>query len=283
MRIWVGLGCLAACAAVTSTASGQSLDASGLIVREQQQTALGGAFAVAGPANAPLSLGASRYDADRGLIDWSSRETVTHSKSGKRVDSVRVSTATYAPQTGGLVLPRPGVDAEDFASVDAYDVTLTRGWPAALAFSAGKLDIDVSPHAAIGFGDSGNSAEAGAMLRVGKDLEDRVDNALGSVGLRDGSSFGDKGRWYLFAAASGRAVGMNMLQGAGGWERAGWSTDATSRLVGDAQAGVAWRKGAMQASVGYVSRKIKGKEQFRGMDTIETSMVALSFSLRPKW
>ncbi len=282
MRIWVGIGCMAACAAAGG-AWGQDLDASNFSAQGQRQSGLGGAFAAHGPSTSPLSISSTRYDPAHGVVDWSTRETVTPSRSGKRVDSVRVSVASYAPRAGGLVLPQPGVDADDFASIDAYDVTLTRGWPAALAFSAGKVDIDVSPHASVGFGDGGNSAEAGAMLRVGKNLEDRVDGALGQVGVKDGSSFGDKGRWYLFAAASGRAVGMNMTQGSGGWERAGWSTDATSRLVGDAQAGVAWRKGAMQASVGYVGRRIKGKEQFRGMDTIQSSMVGVSFSLRPKW
>lgn len=282
MRIWVGLGCLAAWAAAGS-AFGQALDASDFAVPGQRPLGVGGAFATQGPAASPLSMSSTRYDDAHGIVDWSTRETVTTSKSGKRVDSVRISVASYTPGRSGLVLPQPGVDAEDFASVDAYDVTLTRGWPAAVAFSAGKLDIDVSPHAAVGFGDSGNSAEAGAMLRVGRNLEERVDGALDRVGVKDGSSFGEKGRWYLFAAASGRAVGMNMMQGAGGWERAGWSTDATSRLVGDAQAGVAWRKGAMQASIGYVGRRIKGKEQFRGMETVRSSMVGVSFSLRPKW
>lgn len=282
MRIWVGIGCLAACAAA-GAASAEDLTTREFAVQGERELGVGGPFAAQGPAASSLSLSPTRYDTAHGVVDWSTRETVTASKSGKRVDSVRVSVASYAPRAGGLALPRPGVDAEDFASVDAYDVTLTRGWPAAFAFSAGKLDIDVSPHAAVGFGDSGNSAEAGAMLRVGKNLEERVDGALDRVGVQDGSSFGDKGRWYLFAAASGRAVGMNLMQGSGGWERAGWSTDATSRLVGDAQAGVAWRKGAMQASVGYVGRRIKGKDQFRGMDTINSSMVGVSFSLRPKW
>ena len=36
-----------------------------------------------------------------------------------------------------------------------------------------------------------------------------------------------------------------MLHGETGWDRAGWTTDATSTLIGDTQVGVGWRKGAV--------------------------------------
>ena len=102
------------------------------------------------------------------------------------------------------------------------------------------------------------------------------------MGVRDGAAFSDQGRWYLFAAASGRAVGMNMLHGEAGWDRAGWSTDPTSKLVGDAQLGVGWRKGPMQTSVGYVHRKVKGEHLLMGVDPHDDDMVAFSLSIRPR-
>ncbi|OYX91864.1 MAG: hypothetical protein B7Y78_11355, partial [Caulobacter sp. 35-67-4] len=106
-----------------------------------------------------------------------------------------------------------------------------------------------------------------------------------ALGLRDGDeAFGQRGRWYVFAAASGRAVGLNMLRSQNGdWSRAGMSSDVNSKLIGDAQAGVAWRKGPMQASVGYIHREMKAKDVIMGMATQKDSMVALSFSLKPNW
>src|SRR3990167_6614228 len=107
-----------------------------------------------------------------------------------------------------------------------------------------KYALDVTPHAGLGFGGAGGSAEAGATVRLGKkkNMGDRVTDALG---VREGdTAFGDRGRWYIYAAASGRAVGFNMLRGQNGdWSRAGLTQDTTSRLIGDSQAGVAWRKG----------------------------------------
>ena len=142
-----------------------------------------------------------------------------------------------------------------------------------------------TPHAGLGVigGDHaahGGSAEAGATLQVS--TADIAGDRLKAMGVKDGAQFGQQGRWYLFAAASGRAVGMNMLHGESGWNRAGWSTDTTSKLVGDAQVGVGWRKGAMQTSVGDVHRKVKGEHLLYGVDPHDDDMVAFSLSIRPR-
>jgi hypothetical protein len=39
----------------------------------------------------------------------------------------------------------------------------------------------------------------------------------------------------------------------------------------------------MQASFGYVHRKIRAKDQIMGMATQKDEMVAFSFSLKPHW
>src|SRR6185437_13324082 len=95
----------------------------------------------------------------------------------------------------------------------AYEVAVTRDWPGAVSFQAKSFGVDVSPHAGLGMTNLGGSAEAGATLQVSR-RESQSETAaqrLRALGLRDGARFGDKGRWYLFAAASGRAVGLNML------------------------------------------------------------------------
>lgn len=224
-------------------------------------------------------LDADRYYAGRGAVSWRSNAFVV-GESGHAVDSVRVSVAKVAQSgaTRPLSMVRP--DEDSFEDRDV-DVTVTRGWPAAVRLGAGKYALDVTPHAGLGFGGAGGSAEAGATVRFGKKMGDRVVNSLG---VSDGRAFGDRGRWYVFAAASGQAVGLNMLRSEDGdWSRAGFTADNSSKLVGDGQAGVAWRRGAMQASFGYVHRKIRAKDQIMGMATQKDEMVALSFSLKPHW
>ena len=223
-------------------------------------------------------LDGARYDTGHGVTTrWDAQQFILPQGRGGAVDSLRLSVASPA-----LI---PGLGPRDLAAErftpEAFDLTLTRGWPQAVKFAAGDIAVDFTPHAGLGVGNTGGSAEAGAVVRVGQDLEDRVVDALGGSGVMNGKAFGNRDRWYLFAAASGRAVGLNMLNQDGDWSRAGWSSDPTSSLVGDAQVGVGWRRGAMQTSFGYVHRKIKMKEAVMGLKSQEDSVVALSFSFKP--
>ena len=225
-------------------------------------------------------LDANRYYEGHGPVTWRSNAFVV-GESHHAVDSVRVSVASVS-ETGNtrpLSLVRPDGD-ESYADRDV-DVAVTRGWPAAVKLDNGKYALDVTPHAGLGFGGAGGSAEAGATVRFGKSMQDKVSNSLG---VRDGREMGNRGRWYVFAAASGQAVGLNMLRSSeGDWSRAGFTTDNSSKLLSDGQAGVAWRKGDMQASFGYVHRSIKARDQLMGISSQKDEMVALSFSLKPHW
>ncbi len=234
--------------------------------------------AVAGDA---ALLGADRYYAGAGPVTWRSNAFSRQAQAGGPIDSVRVSLAGSVPTAAmaPLSLQRP-----DAYEVREVDVTVVRGWPSAVALAGRRYALDVTPHAGLGFGGAGGSAEAGATVRLGKkkNMGDQVTDALG---VRQGDeAFGDRGRWYIFAAASGRAVGLNMLRGQNGdWSRAGLTQDTTSRLIGDSQAGVAWRKGPMQASLGYIHREIRAKEGIMGLARQKDDVVALSFSLKPQW
>lgn len=247
--------------------------------RSERASDLSFALSPAGAYGDAALLDANRYYEGRGPVSYRSDAFVV-GEGEHAVDSVRVSVASVSPlgQTRPLALVRP--DENSFED-RAVDVAVTRGWPAAVSVGAGKYALDVTPHAGLGFGGAGGSAEAGATVRFGKKMGDQVVNSLG---VQDGREFGQRGRWYLFAAASGQAVGLNMLRsGEGDWSGAGVSSDASSKLVGDGQAGVAWRKGPMQASFGYVHRKIRAKDQIMGMATQKDEMLAFSFSLRPHW
>ncbi len=160
------------------------------------------------------------------------------------------------------------------------------GWPSMLSVSDGHYDIAFSPHAALGSSAGGESAEAGGMISLGAHLQDSVARRLSGLGIRqaDPTAYGDRGRWFLFAAASGRAVGFNLVHDQYGFQRAGWSSEGSSAMISDAQAGLAWRRGPMQASFGYVHREIQTEAPINyGLDPKSTrdSMVAFSFSLAP--
>jgi hypothetical protein len=229
-----------------------------------------GEVLVVQPASATAMARSGLVSPAEAALDWRSRQTTVSTSPGV-VDSVRVSVADG---------PRLPLSAP---AAGAYNVSYTRGWPSAVMLRAGQFGMDVSPHAGFGVSNDGNSAEAGAMVRF-TSLKDAIANRLQAMGVKNGSAYGDKGRWYLFAAVQGKAVGLNMQQDAAGLHRAGWSTDSSSALIGDGQIGVGWRKGSMEASFGYVHREIKVQNAPTGAsDGLSDSLAAFSISFRPGW
>ncbi len=218
-------------------------------------------------------LDQTAYRPGDGPSRWRSADGVAHvAANGSAIDTVRISVGEVGR---GAPLNLNSYDARD------YEVRLIRDWPAAVRYAGQGYDLDVTPHAGFGVSNLGNSAEAGATVTLGR-RGDAIASRLDSLGVRDGAAFGGTGRWYLFAAASGRAMGFNMLRdGANGLNRS-WSQDSSSTLVGDAQVGVGWRKGAMQTSFGYIHREVKGDHMVWGQDTKGDSMVAFSLSIKPR-
>jgi hypothetical protein len=280
MRPLAILATVLSCAAA-SAAGAQSLSASTQIrpppVDDSVTLAIlnSAAFAPTSPSSYvdPISrmLDREAYEAGVGPVRWNGGETVL-----SPTTALRVSIGGTLRTPGGLPLNLRGAQFD----AGAYEVALTRDWPAALAFDTPSFGVDLTPHAGLGMTNIGGSAEAGATLRL-MQRDAAAQERLHALGVRDGSAFGERGRWYLFAAASGRAVGLNMLHSDQGWDRAGWTTDTTSTLTGDAQLGVGWRKGAMQTSLGYIHREMKGQNMLWGVDAKKDSVVAFSLSIRP--
>jgi hypothetical protein len=216
------------------------------------------------------ALNDAAFQPTTAVVVWQSSEVRLSGRDDGPVDSLRINV--------GAVQRLPGFAPED----DRFDVTLVRSWPKAVSFQADKLAFDIAPHAGFGVGSYGTQAEGGATLTVSKSRGERALEQLRDLGVKDGTAFGDKGRWYLFAAASGRAVGLNMLRGESGWDRAGWSTDQSGSLVGDAQVGVGWRKGELQSSFGVIHREVKGRHMIFGQQTRDDTVAAFTFSLRPQ-
>lgn len=175
----------------------------------------------------------------------------------------------------GSPLPPGPWDAAAF-DAEHYDVTFTRGWTETLARTQSGLDVTLTPHVGVGVGSRGGTTEAGATLRIGPDL-DRL--------VPEGSEhFGDRPRWYLYAAGSGRAVGYNFARTRDGeFARSGVSHDSGA-FLGDASLGVALRRGSMQGSFGLVYREIetRGLRAGHGVDTdVTEGLVAFQLSIKP--
>lgn len=191
-------------------------------------------------------------------------------------DRLRLRTEGDLRRADGAPVPVGPGDAAVMEARD-YDVSYTRGWTQTLARTDSGVDVDLTPHAGVGMGSRGGSVEAGATLRIGRNL-----NRLVPEGER---AFGERPRWYLYAAGSGRAVGYNWARTRDGdFARSGVSHDSGS-FLGDASLGVAIRKGAMQSSFGLVYREM-GVENWRagsGVDTdVSEGLVAFQLSIKPE-
>lgn len=85
-----------------------------------------------------------------------------------------------------------------------------------------------------------------------------------------------RGRWFVFAAGSGKAFGLNLIRDpVQGWRRAGWSVERLAEF-GKVQLGLGWRKGPTQVSVAASRREI-GAYGLSKNDTV----VGLTFSIKP--
>ena len=193
-------------------------------------------------------------------------------------DRVRLTSRGTLRRADGSPVPPTPRDAAEF-DVDSYDVSFTRGFTAARGYTASGLEISLIPHAGLGVGDRGTSAEAGATLRIGSDLQRLVPEGS--------AAFGQRARWYLYAAGSGRAVGYNFARNRdGSFDRSGVSHDSGS-FLGDASIGVAFRKGDVQTSFGLVYREIEAKGMPGGGkdfdDDVDEGLVAFQLSIKPEW
>ncbi len=220
-----------------------------------------------------------QFRPDGAPVRWRSGSVKLGQTADGAVDRMRLSVGGALRSPSGLPVELDPRAAE--LDADAYEIAVTRDWKP-VRFDAGAYDVHVTPHTGVGVSSAGGQAEAGATLTVGQKRDDMAKDRLQDLGVGDGSAYGDRGRWYFFAAASGRAVGLNVLRSDGGWDRDGWTTDASSALIGDAHVGVGWRKGAMQTSFGYIHREVKGEHRIFGEGSKEDSVVAFSLSIKPQ-
>jgi hypothetical protein len=191
----------------------------------------------------PSLLGAAgvaslRYQPGQGLMRRTSGEAVSFTRPGlPYLDTVRFSTAAYDPLVGAALL-RPGSDAGT-GRLQAYDITYLRKWPSMLSLDAGRLNLDITPHAGLGLSSGGGrTAEAGALVRMMK--------AVGVAGEH-------APRWYVYAGYRKRAMGLNLLRTEDAIRGDHLSDEGMAREI---QAGVAAHRGVFHALLGYTFESV---------------------------
>lgn len=128
------------------------------------------------------------------------------------------------------------------------------------------LDIELMPRASVRFNDEASSALVGALVRIGDDL--RKDSEL------------KPNTWYMFAGADAEAVTYSP-SGVGNITSGQFHLQDRI-IVGDAQAGVGYRMGDADVSLGYFHREVTsfGREVDSQGLSFKEDAAALSFTWR---
>lgn len=225
---------------------------------------------------APIDLPSAFEAGDRSGLAVTTRRDVWLDRDGS-TDRLTLETAGRLRRADGAPLPVTPLDAAEM-DPEAYDVRYVRGFTAARGRTASGLEVSLTPHAGFGVGSEGGSAEAGATLKIGEGLERLAPDGH--------ERFGQRPRWYLYAAGSGRAVGYNFARTRDGdYARSGYTNDRGS-FLGDASVGVAYRRGDVHTSLGVVYREIDAGKGLRGMSGLDTDvdegLIAFQLSIKPR-
>ena len=207
---------------------------------------------------------------------WAASSRDVWFESARFDDRLRLRTEGPVRRQDGSPLPPGPLDAATW-DMEHYDLTYTRGWTESLGQTASGLDVTLTPHLGVGVGSRGGTTEAGATLRIGRNLNRLVPDG--------GAEFGERPRWYLYAAGSGRALGYNFARTRDGdYARSGVSQDS-GNFLGDASLGVAMRRGPVHSSLSVVYREIQtdGVRAGHGVDNdVSEGLIAFQLSIKPE-
>jgi hypothetical protein len=195
-------------------------------------------------------------------------------------EPIRLSRAAPSPQAARLALLDPGPGPAARAPLSVPLARLALSTPSAPAQDAPEPRINLAiseqglapPGAGLDLGSSVFSDPV-VTLRPSRQTVD-----IKRISLRVGPSrVGKKGRWFVFAAASGKAFGLNLLRDPlRGWKPADWSVEQLAEF-GKAQLGIGWRKDSRQLAASVARREISAYGVSR-----EDTVFGISFTVSGK-
>lgn len=196
-----------------------------------------------------------------------------------------------------ILLSRPAAAAPDQPRVAVLDSGLSRSAEADVASvplsrvswapaarprayqPAPRIDLTISDHnmAAPGSGLEVSSTIFSEPLAIARSTRPVFDIKRLTLRIGPSDSVRKKGRWFVFAAGSGEAFGLNLVRDPlRGWRPAGWSVEQLAEF-GKAQLGIGWRKGSRQVSLSAARREISAYGVSR-----EDTVFGITFSVSGK-
>ena len=129
--------------------------------------------------------------------------------------------------------------------------------------SKSGLDVELVPTASVRFDDDSRSAVVGAVVRIGDDLR---------------SNHVASNTWYIFAGADAEALSYSP-ESITGLTRGEFGL-SDRIIIGDAQAGVGYRIGSADVSLGYFRREVSTLNDSAGTEGFSKTedAAALSFT-----
>ena len=247
---------VAALAAAAGGAGVGSLDSSALSSRANLGAAFAGAARPDGTSDPDLPISTARYG----------EEPAPNALLNARADSAYRTVAARVPAPVELAGASP-VTLQEVAAAPRPRMALTLAGGRVGEWPVGGPPETRRAHAVMTRNDHGPGVTRSDSL---------IDTHTLAVRLGPTPTDAKRGRWFLFAAGSGKAYGMNLIRDPiAGWRRAGWSVERLAEF-GKIQLGLGWRKGASQVSVAASRREIGAYGLSR-----EDTVFGVSFSLKP--
>lgn len=254
------LGAAAFGAASSMSAATDGLSSDSLMAGAHMGDAFSGATArPADDPDAPIATG--RWAENAAPVELAGGPSAQTPTAAPAPEPIRLSRSA-APAASGtarlaLLEPAPEQAARAPVSVPLSRLALSSPAAAAPAAPEPRIQLAISEQGLIPPGaglDLGSSvfSEPIVSLRPSRQSVD-----IKRMTLRVGPSrVGKKGRWFVFAAGSGQAFGLNLLRDPlRGWKPAGWSVEQLAEF-GKAQLGIGWRRDSRQLAVSVARREL---------------------------
>jgi hypothetical protein len=247
--VCAGLACVSAARAQSAT---PAPDAAAKL------TLFAAAFANSDVPSMPRSLTAMAFLPGRGVVSWDVAGKTQAEAQEAQVEAMGLADARAVQRE---------IDAANARRQTQQEADETRR--NAFADEAGAQRIALNVPAI-----TGSDREAGSIVPL-----NRAARGGAGLGLRSSETLRGRARMYAFAAVSGRTVGLNVLHDDAGWRNGGVTSDRNG-ATGQRQAGLAWRKGAVQTALSYVQQK--DHTQILGMQTDKDHRLMLTMNLQPQ-